>query len=241
MGGTALVTTFYGVEVAPSKPRSLELTNESSIHVSMATLGLNPKDGRTVLFAEVDGAKHVLCALTTVTHEMAPLDLMFGLPQKVKLSVSGKNSIHISGYQIVDDDDFGDDFDGPEGMDPDDDEEDEEDEEDEIMPAKRASPAMKAKASAKGQPVVEEDDELDDLEDDEEGFPMEEGDEEDDEEDDEEEPQLPIKKSPKASPKPSPRMQMKVPSFGQDEEDEEDDEEDDEDFAALLAAEDDED
>ena len=36
-----------------------------------------------MLFAEVDGAKHVLCALTMGTHEMAPLDLMFGLPQKV--------------------------------------------------------------------------------------------------------------------------------------------------------------
>lgn len=50
-----------------------------------ATLGVDPKKGRTVLFAEVDGAKHVLCALTTGTHEMAPLDLMFGLPQKVRI------------------------------------------------------------------------------------------------------------------------------------------------------------
>merc|ERR1712072_849897 len=206
MGGDM---TFYGAEVKPGGSTPLNADDDSSIHISMATLGVKPKKGdRSVLFAEVDGTKHVVCALTTGTCEMAPLDLMFGYPQKVSFSVTGGSTIHLSGYQILDDDGE-DDMDGM--MQFDDDEEDDEEEDEEEMPApvKKQSPKQAAKPSPKQSPkqaaklmsnkedAEDEEDEEDDEEDDDLMEMLGEEDDEDDEEEDEEEDEeveLPPKK-----------------------------------------------
>ncbi|KAF9195270.1 peptidylprolyl isomerase fpr4 [Haplosporangium sp. Z 767] len=121
---------FWGLTVLPEKTYSQVV--ENSFKLSMAALDETTKPGRSSVRVTVDKKTFVLCSLISGKVEQQTLDLVFTEGEEITFSVSGVNSVHLSGNYLPEDD--GMDYDSDEediygDMDGDEDEEEEEDEE----------------------------------------------------------------------------------------------------------------
>lgn len=93
---------FWGIKVGPNE--AVVVGKETSeddqflhtYHLSQVALGLNPKQGRHVVFLEYDGQKSVIGAVTPGVIEQFQID--FPVNCEVKLSHSGKSDVYITGY-----------------------------------------------------------------------------------------------------------------------------------------------
>ncbi|KAF9292370.1 peptidylprolyl isomerase fpr4 [Mortierella alpina] len=128
---------FWGLTVFPEKTYTQIV--ENSFKLSMAALDETTKPGRSSIRVTVDNKTFILCSLTAGKAEQQSLDLVFTEGEEITFSVSGANTVHLSGNYLPEDDgmdfdsdeeDMYDDEDMDEDMEEDDDEE-EEDEEDE--------------------------------------------------------------------------------------------------------------
>ncbi|KAF9110707.1 peptidylprolyl isomerase fpr4 [Mortierella sp. AM989] len=116
---------FWGLTVLPEKTYTQVV--ENSFKLSMAALDETTKGGRSCVRVAVDKKTFILCSLIAGKVEQQTLDLVFTEGESITFSVSGENSVHLSGNYLPEDE--GMDFDS-EDMDEDDEDEDE-DEEDE--------------------------------------------------------------------------------------------------------------
>ncbi|KAK3824905.1 MAG: hypothetical protein J3Q66DRAFT_376890 [Benniella sp.] len=163
---------FWGLTVLPNKTYSQIV--ENSFKLSMAALDEEVKEGRSSVRVTVDKKTFVLCSLTPGKIEQQSLDLVFTEGESITFSVSGNNSIHLSGNYLPEDDydseedpfremsdeDMYEDEDGEdEGEDADEDEdmgEDEEDNEDDnVIVTKGAKRVAKQLAPEKKQKISE--------------------------------------------------------------------------------------
>eukprot|EP00850_Spirogloea_muscicola_P016527 SM000134S26970 [mRNA] locus=s134:402074:405404:- [translate_table: standard] len=127
-----------GAVVKPGKPIRQVPTEGvgSQLHLSQATLGRNVSAGaRTVVKARVgDGPTIWLCSLTGGSQESVSLDLLFD--QDVTFAISGKASVHLTGYYIPNAlEDYDEESDEYEESEDDDDDADEYEDEDELLEA----------------------------------------------------------------------------------------------------------
>ncbi|KAG9323973.1 hypothetical protein KVV02_003244 [Mortierella alpina] len=157
---------FWGLTVFPEKTYTQIV--ENSFKLSMAALDETTKPGRSSIRVTVDNKTFILCSLTAGKAEQQSLDLVFTEGEEITFSVSGANTVHLSGNYLPEDDgmdfdsdeeDMYDDEDMDEDMEEDEeDEEDEEEEEDETVivtkGAKRV--AQQAAVPEKKQKVTEE-------------------------------------------------------------------------------------
>jgi len=144
--------SFWGLTLFPEK--TYTQTVESSFKLSMAALDETTKPGRSSVRVTVDNKTFVLCSLISGKVEQQNLDLVFTEGEEITFSVSGDNTVHLSGNFLPEDQDMdfdsdeyddedGEDFDG----DASDDEEDEEEQEEAVIVtkgAKRVAQAEKA-------------------------------------------------------------------------------------------------
>ena len=193
--------SFWGAVIKPGKPTPLKRDQpDASIVLKQAALSADASkaSGASVLSVSVgpkQSEKFVLCHLTPGTCDQWSLDIGFAPEDgEVTFHLSGKNSVHLTGFTELDDDDEDDDM--MDGQEEEEEEEDDEEDDEEVVvkgDAKGAGAAKSSKAavlkgtaaaaaaavakgsSKKAPPAPAEDDEDDDDE------------EDDDEEDDEEE------------------------------------------------------
>jgi len=81
-----------------------EKEGQNLLHISNVALS-GTSEGKTSLFAKVEGKKHLLTSLEHGKHEHVFLDLYFRAEQKVEFTVEGKGEVHLSGYFEPDSDD----------------------------------------------------------------------------------------------------------------------------------------
>ncbi|KAI8602805.1 hypothetical protein EDD21DRAFT_303196, partial [Dissophora ornata] len=155
-----------GLTILPEKTYSQVV--EESFKLSMAALDETTKPGRSSVRVTVDKKTFVLCSLIAGKVEQQTLDLVFTEGESITFSVSGENSVHLSGNYLPDDEgmDFEDDDEMDMDMDEDEDEdeddededEDEEDEQDDnvIVSEEKAAP-VKAKEAAKKEAAPKKD------------------------------------------------------------------------------------
>ncbi|VVB01654.1 unnamed protein product [Arabis nemorensis] len=95
---------FWGVEVKPGKPFTLESSEASGIkrlHISKATLGFGQAIRKSTLQCNVgEKSPILLCVLTPDKVDSCKLDLEFEEADEVIFSVIGPRSIHLAGYFI---------------------------------------------------------------------------------------------------------------------------------------------
>ncbi|KAG0268964.1 hypothetical protein BGZ95_002249, partial [Linnemannia exigua] len=135
---------FWGLTVFPEKTYSQVV--ENSFKLSMAALDEETKPGRSSIRVTVDKKTFILCSLTPGNVEQQTLDLVFTEGEEITFSVSGDNSVHLSGNYLPDDE--GMDFDSDEedmygdeddeDMDEDEEDEEEDDEEENVIVTKGA-------------------------------------------------------------------------------------------------------
>ncbi|KAF8938011.1 peptidylprolyl isomerase fpr4 [Dissophora ornata] len=118
---------FWGLTILPEKTYSQVV--EESFKLSMAALDETTKPGRSSVRVTVDKKTFVLCSLIAGKVEQQTLDLVFTEGESITFSVSGENSVHLSGNYLPDDE--GMDFEDDDEMDMDMDEDEDEDEDDE--------------------------------------------------------------------------------------------------------------
>merc|ERR1712241_917277 len=99
---------FWGVVLKPEK--RYEQLVEEPFHVSKACIEPSTSKGITSVFIEVDDEEFIICNLTDkILNEN--LDLNFNFGDKIVFRTSGNGTVHLTGYNIVEDDGpgFGDD------------------------------------------------------------------------------------------------------------------------------------
>ncbi|KAI9321625.1 hypothetical protein BX666DRAFT_1904050 [Dichotomocladium elegans] len=98
------VQGFWGLQVVPGKTYTQVVT--APFRVALAAInGDNAEEGRSVLSITVEKKKFALC---TLIHEKLPqqtMDLTFVEGEEVSFSVSGPNTIHLTGNYTFDDED----------------------------------------------------------------------------------------------------------------------------------------
>ncbi|KAF9211198.1 peptidylprolyl isomerase fpr4 [Podila verticillata] len=156
---------FWGLTVLPDK--TYRQVVENSFKLSMAALDETTKPGRSSVRVTVDKKTFVLCSLAAGKTEQQTLDLVFTEGEEITFSVSGENTVHLSGNYLPeedfgsDEDMYDDEDDMEDDMEEDDEEEDEEDdeegEENAIVTkgAKRVAQFEEKTAPAKKQAKVE--------------------------------------------------------------------------------------
>ncbi|KAN0048120.1 hypothetical protein ACTA71_002515 [Dictyostelium dimigraforme] len=130
---------FWGIEISKVP---VKFTPAFDLHITTACLSAVAKDtGRNVLQVKYDGKTYSLCSLKLNSTEHSTLDTNFEEGKEIEFSVSGNNTICLTGYFV--DSMFGDEEQGDEeddeeeedeeeeGMEEDDEEEEDEEEEDE--------------------------------------------------------------------------------------------------------------
>ncbi|KAF9965435.1 peptidylprolyl isomerase fpr4 [Mortierella alpina] len=129
---------FWGLTVFPEKTYTQIV--ENSFKLSMAALDETTKPGRSSIRVTVDNKTFILCSLTAGKAEQQSLDLVFTEGEEITFSVSGANTVHLSGNYLPEDDgmdfdsdeeDMYDDEDMDEDMEEDEEDEDEDEEDEE--------------------------------------------------------------------------------------------------------------
>ena len=95
---------FWGTVIKQGKPFIMDKDDLSRvIHISNASLGINPSSGRNTLLAVGGPQKIVLGALEKDKRDHILVDLFIRYEQEIQLQVIGKSEIHLSGfYEPVD-------------------------------------------------------------------------------------------------------------------------------------------
>ena len=107
MADHACLLIFVGLILKANKKYSQEL--EKSFHLSHAALDTSASDDQKVQVMYVqDGDAYLLCTLQKDKVEQFPLDLNFAEGSKVCFSIKGNGIVHLSGYLIPEEEDFGD-------------------------------------------------------------------------------------------------------------------------------------
>ncbi|KYQ94243.1 EGF-like domain-containing protein [Tieghemostelium lacteum] len=91
---------FWGIEVTATQP--VKFTPPYTLHITNACLGVNLKasEERNVLQVKIDGVTHCICSLRLGGAEHFSFDTIMEEGKEVIFSVSGKNSIHLTGYFV---------------------------------------------------------------------------------------------------------------------------------------------
>ncbi|KAG0031179.1 peptidylprolyl isomerase fpr4 [Podila clonocystis] len=153
---------FWGLTVLPDK--TYRQVVENSFKLSMAALDETTKPGRSSVRVTVDKKTFVLCSLAAGKTEQQTLDLVFTEGEEITFSVSGENTVHLSGNYLPeedfgsDEDMYDDEDDMEDDMEEDDDEEDDEEGEENVIVtkgAKRVAQFEEKTAPAKKQAKVE--------------------------------------------------------------------------------------
>jgi len=203
---------FWGIEVKPNKPASLNLMRRLVIkQVALVVLKPSKKSEPCTLSIEVadDPQRYVLCRLHEGVFEQCAMEMPFSPGDEAKVHLTGAHAVHLTGFLDLDDEDDLEDMDDL----------DELEEEDEPVPAgkkpasgKAATGANVGKGKTKPVPVaksVPEDMQDSDEEEGEEDSEDEDGEEEDSldeldgEESDEEEEEVELPKGKRAAPAPA--------------------------------------
>lgn len=99
---------FWGIALKPGEPADLELQDGETLHVTMASYGVNLVDpkGRSVVTATVHDSdqKHGLAVLNAGMTESRVMDITFIGEESITFEVSGKNIVHLVGNFSFDDD-----------------------------------------------------------------------------------------------------------------------------------------
>ncbi|KAF9431099.1 peptidylprolyl isomerase fpr4 [Entomortierella beljakovae] len=158
---------FWGLTVLPGKTYSQVV--ESSFKLSMVThtvistaaLDEEVKTGRSSVRVTVDKKTFILCSLTPGKFEQQTLDLVFTEGESITFSVSGDNTVHLSGNYLPDDegmdydsdemDLYGEGDEDDEDIEDEDEEEDDEEEEETTIVTKGAKRVAKFEEPAKKQ------------------------------------------------------------------------------------------
>jgi len=95
---------FWGLLLEEGKFYSQKVT--SPFHISMAALETTGKGGSAVTVnCEQDGTDYILCTLKDEALYQQPLDLNFAFGEEIKFFLSGKGTVHLTGYVVMDDED----------------------------------------------------------------------------------------------------------------------------------------
>ncbi|XP_055325449.1 46 kDa FK506-binding nuclear protein-like [Sitodiplosis mosellana] len=151
---------FWGLVLKTNKRYSQQVTK--AFHVSQATLDLNTlneSDALVQVWLHTDDTDHLIANVNRQTSHVR-LDLAFTEGETVAFYSKGNGTVHLSGYLIPDEDDFGD---LPFG-----DGEEEEEDSDEGVEAPAAAKKRKEKGNMKQIKVGNEEDEEEDEDDDDE-------------------------------------------------------------------------
>ncbi|KAG0267122.1 peptidylprolyl isomerase fpr4 [Actinomortierella ambigua] len=167
---------FWGLTVLPEKTYTQIVDN--SFKLSMAALDETTKPGRSCLRVTVNKKTFILCSLTPGKVEQQNLDLVFTEGEEITFSVSGDNSVHLSGNYLPEDE--GMDFDDEDMYEDEDVDEDDDEEEDENV------------IVTKGAKRVAQFDEDEDSEEDPDFEAEDDEEDEEDEEDEDEEEEIPV-------------------------------------------------
>ncbi|KAF9320085.1 peptidylprolyl isomerase fpr4 [Podila horticola] len=133
---------FWGLTVLPDK--TYRQVVENSFKLSMAALDETTKPGRSSVRVTVDKKTFVLCSLAAGKTEQQTLDLVFTEGEEITFSVSGENTVHLSGNYLPeedfgsDEDMYDDEDDMEDDMEEDDEEEDDEEGEENVIVTKGA-------------------------------------------------------------------------------------------------------
>ncbi|KAM2281486.1 hypothetical protein ACFX1S_042081 [Malus domestica] len=104
---------FWGVEIKPGGSFGYQSDEfEGKLHITQATLGLGESKERCIVQCSIGSyISAFVCSLLPNKNESVPLDLEFEpVDGLVTLSVIGTRSIHLSGYQVDESEDEGDDY-----------------------------------------------------------------------------------------------------------------------------------
>lgn len=99
---------FWGMALKPGEPADLDLQDGETLHVTMASLGVDLADekGRSVITATLrdSSQKHGLSVLKAGTTESCIMDVSFVGEESITFEVSGKNVVHLVGNFAFEDD-----------------------------------------------------------------------------------------------------------------------------------------
>lgn len=108
---------FWGIQLTPKKPLTLELQGGETLNVTMASLcaEVADKKGRSVVMVHTGEIeqKFAVCVLNAGSTESFSLDLHFEGEEKITFTLIGKNEVHLTGnfsFDEEEDDDEGDDL-----------------------------------------------------------------------------------------------------------------------------------
>ncbi|XP_009372915.1 peptidyl-prolyl cis-trans isomerase FKBP53 [Pyrus x bretschneideri] len=104
---------FWGIEIEPGRSFGYQSDEfEGKLHITQATLGLGESKERCIVQCSIGSYISVfVCSLLPNKNESVPLDLEFEpVDGLVTFSVIGTRSIHLSGYQVDESEDEGDDY-----------------------------------------------------------------------------------------------------------------------------------
>jgi len=100
---------FWAIELVPNKEYSTSLPFD--LHITSAVLPASAKDnGRGVVsvsFADEKDKNFSIVSLKLDTHDSQSLDVVLDEGSEVTFTVSGKNSVHLSGYYVAENTDDG--------------------------------------------------------------------------------------------------------------------------------------
>lgn len=95
---------FYGIEVKSSQNQAKFVTLENPIKLTQAVLepGKNGKKEPVSLMVEHDKKPFILCVLDPALSWQCPLDLVFNPGSLLKFFIKGTGTVHLTGYEILD-------------------------------------------------------------------------------------------------------------------------------------------
>merc|ERR1719413_99321 len=89
---------FWGVKVAPGAAAKVDSADGQLCHLSQVCLDPDTKQGATAkVMVEQSGTKYALAILKEGGQECCALDLFLDL-KEAKLKVTGKATVHLTGY-----------------------------------------------------------------------------------------------------------------------------------------------
>ena len=100
---------FIGYEIKSNQNQAKGMTLENDIRLTHAVLDPQKKGGKkepVSLMVEYQGKQFIIAVLDPEKSWQEPLDLMFEADTEVKFFLRGNGSVHLTGYEVMDNDDF---------------------------------------------------------------------------------------------------------------------------------------
>uniref|UniRef100_A0A6G1SAJ6 FK506-binding nuclear protein n=1 Tax=Aceria tosichella TaxID=561515 RepID=A0A6G1SAJ6_9ACAR len=142
---------FFGQEVKANQNKASAMTMDTDVKLSQAVLDPATKGNKkepVCLMAEIQGKSFILAVLDPSQSWQCPLDLMLAAGTEVKFFLRGQGTVHLTGYEFLDDDD--EDFELSMSSD----DEMEEEEDDEQSPDEAESKHLAKKIKTKNSPAT---------------------------------------------------------------------------------------